>query len=140
MKTVASQGPKGPSPISASQLSACGKYTSAKSHNKTRLTRTVLSASSSQLDSDVDRRISGDSDVELDSFKAVDPASSISNEDMDNALLQGRTSGYHITVESAVSLVDFKEHLAGISDKGTYVKGTLCSAPSRASEAIPRVS
>ena len=82
-----------------------------------------------QLDPDVDRRISSDSDVELDSFKAVDPASSISNEDMDNALLQGRTSGYYITVESAVTLVDFKEHLAGISDKGTYIRAPSAVPP-----------
>jgi hypothetical protein len=92
LKTDASQGSKGPSPISASQLSDSGNYTSAESHNKTRLSRTVSSASSSQLDSDVHHRISDDSDVGLDSFKAVDSASSISNEDMDNALLQGRTS------------------------------------------------
>ncbi|KAH2913589.1 hypothetical protein KXW25_000872 [Aspergillus fumigatus] len=113
LKTVASQGSEGPSPISASQLSACGNYTSAESHNKTRLTRTVSAASSSQLDSDVDHRISGDSDVGLDSFDAVDSASSISNEDMDNVLLQ---------VESAVTLVDFKEHLAGVSGTGTYIR------------------
>ncbi|KAF4235812.1 hypothetical protein CNMCM8980_003207 [Aspergillus fumigatiaffinis] len=105
LKTVASQGSEGPSPISASQLSACGNYTSAESHNKTRLTQTASSASSSQLDSDVDHRISGDSDVGLDSFEAVDSASSISNEDMDNALLQ-----------------DFKEHLAGVSVTGTYIR------------------
>lgn len=94
--TVASQGSKDPLPISASQPSACGNCTSAESHNETQLTRTVSSASSSQLDLDVDHRTSGDSDVGLGSFEAVDSASSVSNDDMDNALLQGRTSGYYI--------------------------------------------
>ncbi|GFF97063.1 hypothetical protein IFM47457_11204 [Aspergillus lentulus] len=114
--TVASQGSKDPSPISASQPSACGNCTSAESHNKTQLTRTVSSASSSQLDLDVDHRTSGDSDVRLGSFEAVDSASSVSNDDMDNALLQ-------------VTLVDFKEHLAGISDKGTYIRAPSAVPP-----------
>ncbi|KAH1573033.1 hypothetical protein KXW39_008486 [Aspergillus fumigatus] len=112
LKTDTSQGSKGPSPTSAAQPSTRGNNTPAESQVKSRTSRTVSSASSSQLKSNVHHRISGVSDVGLNCLKVVDSASNISSEDIDNALLQ-----------------DFKEHLAGVPDNGTYIRAPSAVPP-----------
>lgn len=37
--------------------------------------------------------------------------------------------GIIFTIQSAVTLVDFKEHLAGISEKGTYIRAPSAVPP-----------